>query len=381
MDGDMGSHYGQSGGGGNNNWDLDAVVRLARGGAGRVAPAPPPFHPSAALPPPPPPPQLLHQPDVLAAGAVMWQPPLPYLPLLPYPNPNVVGVDLSQPFFAVPRPPHQPHAQLAYEAPAPAAQAEPDASGGGGSSSRPKRKSRSKKAQEKKVVTRVPADSPVADRADRWAWRKYGQKPIMGSPHVRSYYRCSTDMSCRARKKVERCAADPAALIITYIGEHTPPAPLNRHYLAGTSRYTPLPHVQPQPAAAATPASGVLPATAPLWSPPTAEFEDEEDDDAVAVRVLIQDMKTAPEDALVYHKPADEPVAPGNACGGGVGGGDGPLFAMPGAPDICSSWTNVGGEGTAAAPTIVNVVQEASTNVSAGEWRNSAAATNSWWRC
>ena len=43
----------------------------------------------------------------------------------------------------------------------------------------------SKKSQLKKVVCEVPvADGGVS--TDLWAWRKYGQKPIKGSPYPRS---------------------------------------------------------------------------------------------------------------------------------------------------------------------------------------------------
>jgi WRKY transcription factor 22 len=42
----------------------------------------------------------------------------------------------------------------------------------------------SKKSQLKKVVYEVPvADGGVS--SDLWAWRKYGQKPIKGSPYPR----------------------------------------------------------------------------------------------------------------------------------------------------------------------------------------------------
>jgi len=40
-----------------------------------------------------------------------------------------------------------------------------------------------RKNQVKKVVCHVPADS---SSSDVWAWRKYGQKPIKGSPYPRS---------------------------------------------------------------------------------------------------------------------------------------------------------------------------------------------------
>lgn len=95
---------------------------------------------------------------------------------------------------------------------------------------------------------------------DEYSWRKYGQKPIKGSPypryystphpstvdHVelvkvkdksrgvceifindfflfslcRGYYKCSSVRGCPARKHVERAQDDPKMLIVTYEGEH-----------------------------------------------------------------------------------------------------------------------------------------------------------------
>ncbi|CAL0300211.1 unnamed protein product [Lupinus luteus] len=61
--------------------------------------------------------------------------------------------------------------------------------------------------------------------SDSWSWRKYGQKPIKGSPHPRGYYRCSTCKGCLAKKQVERCRTDSSMLIITYTSTHNHPAP------------------------------------------------------------------------------------------------------------------------------------------------------------
>ncbi|CAH8367169.1 unnamed protein product [Eruca vesicaria subsp. sativa] len=80
---------------------------------------------------------------------------------------------------------------------------------------------KSRKNRTKRIV-RVPAiSSKIADiPADEYSWRKYGQKPIKGSPHPRGYYKCSTFRGCPARKHVERALDDPKMLIVTYEGEH-----------------------------------------------------------------------------------------------------------------------------------------------------------------
>nr|AAU10752.1 putative WRKY transcription factor [Oryza sativa Japonica Group] len=56
--------------------------------------------------------------------------------------------------------------------------------------------------------------------ADSWSWRKYGQKPIKGSPHPRGYYKCSSYRGCPARKQVDKCRNDASLLIITYTSDH-----------------------------------------------------------------------------------------------------------------------------------------------------------------
>ncbi|KAF0919039.1 hypothetical protein E2562_028262 [Oryza meyeriana var. granulata] len=63
---------------------------------------------------------------------------------------------------------------------------------------------------------------------DSWAWRKYGQKPIKGSPFPRAYYRCSSSKGCPARKQVERSRADPDTVIVTYSFEHNHSATVPR---------------------------------------------------------------------------------------------------------------------------------------------------------
>ncbi|KAK4421013.1 putative WRKY transcription factor 14 [Sesamum alatum] len=99
-----------------------------------------------------------------------------------------------------------------------------------------------RKNQAKKVVC-IPAPTPANSRAsgevvpsDLWAWRKYGQKPIKGSPYPRGYYRCSSSKGCSARKQVERSRTDPNMLVITYTSEHNHPWPTQRNALAGCTR-------------------------------------------------------------------------------------------------------------------------------------------------
>ncbi|KAJ7015298.1 WRKY transcription factor 14 [Populus alba x Populus x berolinensis] len=103
-----------------------------------------------------------------------------------------------------------------------------------------------RKSQAKKVVC-IPAPAAANSRpggevvpSDLWAWRKYGQKPIKGSPYPRGYYRCSSSKGCSARKQVERSRTDPNMLVITYTSEHNHPWPTQRNALAGSTRSQPL---------------------------------------------------------------------------------------------------------------------------------------------
>ncbi|KAJ8758562.1 hypothetical protein K2173_000283 [Erythroxylum novogranatense] len=102
-----------------------------------------------------------------------------------------------------------------------------------------------RKSQAKKVVC-IPAPAAATSRpsgevvpSDLWAWRKYGQKPIKGSPYPRGYYRCSSSKGCSARKQVERSRTDPNMLVITYTSEHNHPWPTQRNALAGSTRSQP----------------------------------------------------------------------------------------------------------------------------------------------
>ncbi|KAF3448622.1 hypothetical protein FNV43_RR09335 [Rhamnella rubrinervis] len=90
-----------------------------------------------------------------------------------------------------------------------------------------------RKNQQKREVKEVKEDELSSDK---WAWRKYGQKPIKGSPYPRSYYRCSSSKGCSARKQVERSCSNPEIFIITYTAEHSHAYPARRNCLAGSTR-------------------------------------------------------------------------------------------------------------------------------------------------
>ncbi|KAG9155875.1 hypothetical protein Leryth_004118 [Lithospermum erythrorhizon] len=96
-------------------------------------------------------------------------------------------------------------------------------------------RSKKRKNQVKKVC-QIPAEGLSSDM---WSWRKYGQKPIKGSPYPRGYYKCSTSKGCLARKQVERDRSNPNMLIVTYTGEHSHPMPTHRNSLAGSTRHKP----------------------------------------------------------------------------------------------------------------------------------------------
>lgn len=93
---------------------------------------------------------------------------------------------------------------------------------------------RSRRAVEKRVVT-VPISETKgggegAPPPDSWAWRKYGQKPIKGSPYPRGYYRCSSSKGCPAKKQVERSRIDPSSIVVIYSFDHNHPWPLPKNH-------------------------------------------------------------------------------------------------------------------------------------------------------
>ncbi|CAL5022753.1 unnamed protein product [Urochloa decumbens] len=315
----------------NNNWDLGAVVHM--GCRRRLSPPRQPDNPFAAFLPPPPPPQPRKEktavpapepakelpevdagwrfPDLFAGAGqdgdellrALLAPHLP-LPQPPLPTPPPPPQHQQQPVVTAVdvQPPPPPHQLRAAPAPAPA-RAQPSGRPVPGGVPRSKRR----KNQVKKVVCHVPADG---SSSDVWAWRKYGQKPIKGSPYPRGYYRCSSSKGCAARKQVERSRTDPNTFILTYTGEHNHAAPTHRNSLAGTTRHK-FPSSAPQPpppsvvvgdaqhqqqrsptTPSSTSAAAGLSPTTPLRTP--SDEEEEEDE------LMVEDMEMAGEDELLF---------------------------------------------------------------------------------
>ncbi|CAA2933758.1 probable WRKY transcription factor 65 isoform X1 [Olea europaea subsp. europaea] len=128
---------------------------------------------------------------------------------------------------------------------------------------------RSRRAIQKRVVSvaikdvegsRLKGDHMSTPPSDSWAWRKYGQKPIKGSPYPRGYYRCSSSKGCPARKQLERSRQDPNMLVVTYSYEHNHQCPASRNH-----------HIHRRNAAAAA-------MTTTHTTPSISEEEEEEED-------------------------------------------------------------------------------------------------------
>nr|QCV57353.1 WRKY transcription factor [Fagopyrum tataricum] len=95
-----------------------------------------------------------------------------------------------------------------------------------------------------KTVYMVPAANIHA--VDRWAWRKYGQKPIKDATFPRSYYKCSSSKECNARKQVEMCKLEPEIYLVTYIGDHIHPSPIQPAQMPESILASLFPPVPPQ---------------------------------------------------------------------------------------------------------------------------------------
>ncbi|KAJ1441619.1 WRKY domain [Sesbania bispinosa] len=72
---------------------------------------------------------------------------------------------------------------------------------------------------------------------DGYAWRKYGQKRIMNTKYLRSYYRCThkDDQNCPAIKQVQRIQEDPPLYRTTYYGHHNCKSFLNAEMILETN--------------------------------------------------------------------------------------------------------------------------------------------------
>ncbi|XP_042055695.1 WRKY transcription factor 22-like [Salvia splendens] len=140
--------------------------------------------------------------------------------------------------------------------------------------SRPKRR----KCYSKKVC-HVAAENLSSDV---WSWRKYGQKPIKGSPYPRGYYRCSTSKGCMARKQVEQNKSDPGMFIVTYTAEHNHPMPTHRNSLAGSTRHKPAePPASKNPSL--SPSESLSPVPEKLESSREEDLADDDDDGVFSV--------------------------------------------------------------------------------------------------
>ncbi|XP_024993148.1 WRKY transcription factor 22-like [Cynara cardunculus var. scolymus] len=133
-----------------------------------------------------------------------------------------------------------------------------------------------KRKNQMKRVCQVPAEGLSSDV---WSWRKYGQKPIKGSPYPRGYYRCSTSKGCLARKQVERNRSDPDMFIVTYTGEHSHPVPTHRNSLAGSTRNKPTTSGDDVDTNKTKPTSSPPVSPPASQSPATEKAEDNDTDD------------------------------------------------------------------------------------------------------
>ncbi|KAJ1285393.1 hypothetical protein BS78_03G276600 [Paspalum vaginatum] len=159
---------------------------------------------------------------------------------------------------------------------------------------------RSRRSVEKRVVSVPLAECGDRPRgasgegpppSDSWAWRKYGQKPIKGSPYPRGYYRCSSSKGCPARKQVERSRADPTVLLVTYTFDHNHPSPQPKSS-SSTCQQQGKPSTRP-PAPKAEPAAEQAELGPELELPETEAPEPEPEQEQKVVASLLVGPETA----------------------------------------------------------------------------------------
>ncbi|TMW96132.1 hypothetical protein EJD97_007896 [Solanum chilense] len=66
---------------------------------------------------------------------------------------------------------------------------------------------------------------------DKWAWQKYGQKSIKGSPFPRNYFKCSAS-NCKATKIIEKSPKNDKYFLVSYSDVHNHDPPPSRRSLA-----------------------------------------------------------------------------------------------------------------------------------------------------
>ncbi|KAI4306563.1 hypothetical protein L6164_029829 [Bauhinia variegata] len=93
---------------------------------------------------------------------------------------------------------------------------------GQGSSLRQRRSRKNEGQKKTEVIQANQFGNPEVPPEDGFAWRKYGQKEILGSKYPRSYYRCTHQKmyACPAKKQVQRVDHNPNFLTVTYRGSH-----------------------------------------------------------------------------------------------------------------------------------------------------------------
>ncbi|KAK9704769.1 hypothetical protein RND81_07G009700 [Saponaria officinalis] len=147
-----------------------------------------------------------------------------------------------------------------------------------------------KRKVDEKTVVRVKLEANRGDQppSDSWSWRKYGQKPIRGSP----YPRCSTAKGCTAKKQVDRCKDDASHVVITYTSPHNhPPKHSTTHVgRSPTETQPPIGKVEEEhePYVVTLDTCPPLPTTQP--TPPPPDDEEEAEDESYDFYEALHDL-------------------------------------------------------------------------------------------